>query len=295
MTLSRRRFLKISGAFCVAGTGAAQAQTVERWRGRALGAEVEIALYGPSARLRPALAEARATLELVEQRFSLYDAASELSQLNYHGALTPSDMMVDLLGQCDVVHRATDGLFDPTVQTAWEELAHGTTASRSPGWEAVSLSDSLIRLFPHQKLTLNGIAQGYATDLARTALERHGIRNALINIGEYSAIGGPFTLGLVDPKHGYLGHRTLSNHAIATSSPGAMTLRGGAPHIMRPGKPFQAPQWSTVSVEAQSATLADAFSTALVHGSRALARQVRSLDGVHRVTLVDHTGDLVAL
>ena len=46
----------------------------------------------------------------------------------------------------------------------------------------------LFRSKPGMALTLNGIAQGYAGDLARAALQAHGIEHALIDTGEWSAL-----------------------------------------------------------------------------------------------------------
>ncbi|MEL7127643.1 MAG: FAD:protein FMN transferase, partial [Pseudomonadota bacterium] len=63
-------------------------------------------------------------------------------------------------------------------------------------------------------------------------------------------------------------------------------------HIVHPA---QAPQWSTVSVEADSAAMADALSTGLTLGDISLARRVRAAKGVQRITLIDPGGDLTTL
>ena len=56
------------------------------------------------------------------------------------------------------------------------------------------------------KLTLNGIAQGFASDRVLATLRGHGIEHALINIGEHaplgeSAAGDPWTVGIQHPRH----------------------------------------------------------------------------------------------
>ena len=54
--------------------------------------------------------------------------------------------------------------------------------------------------------------------------------------------------------------------------------------------------WSTVSVEAESAALADALSTAgCMMDADALHRAATALGGVRRITLVTHAGDLRSL
>ena len=91
-------------------------------------------------------------------------------------------------------------------------------------------------------------------DLVRDHLAAHGFTSALVNIGEYAALGGPFRLGIADPVAGMLAESVLTQGALAVSSPQAMQI-GGQGHILHPqGQP---PRWSTVAVEADSAALAD--------------------------------------
>ena len=111
----------------------------------------------------------------------------------------------------------------------------------------------------------------------------------LVNIGEYRALGGPFKLGLSDPTQGHLGTRTLQDGAIATSSP---ILPGSASHILHRS---QTPLWSTVSVEATTATRADCLSTALCLTPRDQIAEIRQHPDISRITLVDFDGNLTTL
>ncbi|MBN9887802.1 FAD:protein FMN transferase [Salipiger abyssi] len=289
MSLSRRRFLTISAA-CVAAPALADAAPA-RWRGVAMGAEAEITLYGPEA--PAALKEAVARLRGVERCFSLYDPRSELSVLNREGRLVPSEDFRALMAQADAIHRATGGAFDPSVQPLWRALAMGgdvRVAREAIGWDRVARGERIV-LARGQALTFNGIAQGYATDLVADLLAARGFGRALVNIGEFRALGGPWRLGLSDPAQGYLGTRTLEGGAIATSSPGALMLGKGG-HILDP-RGQGAARWSTVSVEAESATVADGVSTAgCLMSAEELARAAGALPGIRRVTLVDRGGDL---
>jgi thiamine biosynthesis lipoprotein len=147
----------------------------------------------------------------------------------------------------------------------------------------------MIELQSGQALTFNGIAQGFATDVMRLLLRKHGAETALVNIGEQAAMGGPFTLGLEDPTHGHLGTRELRDRAIATSSPDATRL-GDRAHILGPHG--ETPLWSTVSIEAPSATMADALSTAAVFMDRPALDRLKVAAGLHRITLVDPDGNL---
>ncbi len=293
MTLSRRRFLTISAAFA----GAPMIAHAASWHGRAFGGDISLTLAGPDAVTKPALERARALISRMERLFSLYDPNSALSELNRARSLTHPDRdMVRLLEHCHHAWELTGGLFDPTVQSLWEARAlriDEAKARNLVSWERVSVSARRITLGPQQKLTLNGIAQGYATDVITDMLKDAGMTRVLVNIGEHRALGGPWRLGLHDPMFGYQGTRTLMDRAIATTSPAAMVLNDGGGHILHPNK---VPIWSTVSVEADTAVLADSLSTGL---AMAPLDQVRALfhdqPAMHRVTLIDSKGDLVTL
>lgn len=293
MTLTRRRFLTISAATATAFGTQAHATS---WQGRAFGADIALRLTGPRHITDPALAAARRTLREIEARFSLFDPGSDLSRLNRTGSLlAPEAHMQALLRSARQAHDLTEGLFDPTVQPLWQAAAQGLQAEAAiaaMGFHRVQIGADRITLDPGQALTLNGIAQGYATDCVAELLQSYGLTQALVNIGEYRSVGGPWRLGLADPSAGLLGHRTLQNGATATSSPAAMQV-GAVGHILHP---TARSQWSTVSVEATSATWADALSTALVLAPLPQIVALRqSLPDVTRVTLVDAQGDVTTL
>jgi thiamine biosynthesis lipoprotein len=291
MTLTRRRFLTISAAF--AGLPAtAQAHS---WEGRAFGADVSLTIRGPREAADAALAEARKLITEVEQLFSLYDPTSSLSILNAAGVLhLPAPRFSNLMHAADTAFRLTDGLFDPTVQPLWAALAKGrdtASAVATIGWEKLWFDPDLITLGPSQALTFNGIAQGFATDLVTDALAARGLTDTLVNIGEYRATGGPWTLAIADPVQGILGHRTLTNGAIATSSPAATRI-GAQGHILHP---HVRPRWSTVTVEAPNATLADSLSTAMVLATLDQIHAIKTRADIPRVTLVDFNGGLFTI
>lgn len=288
--MRRRRFLQIAAA-ALALPGQAAAET--RWRGVALGADVSITLRGDRIAAERSLAGTRALLARMEAEFSLFAPRSALSRLNADGRLLPSSAFSELTEIVTQVHRLTGGLFDPTVQPLWRALAEGrpTEPARALiGWERAQVRQDEVRLAPGQALTFNGIAQGYATDRVRALLAAGGFTEALVNIGEYAALGGPWRIGIEDPAFGLLGRRQITGTALATSSPGAMTL-GAGPHILAPdGRP---PLWSTVTVEAATAALADGLSTALCFLDTSAIRRLKAAEpGLHSVTLVSPEGDL---
>ncbi|MEO9896597.1 MAG: FAD:protein FMN transferase [Paracoccaceae bacterium] len=291
MTLSRRRFLSIAAASSVL-PGRAHAET---WTGRAFGAEVSITIRAEHAQAKQVLTEARTVLRGVENLFSLFDPNSALSQLNRDGILlAPDPRFLDVMDASETANRLTGGLFDPSIQRLWHVLATGQSPLeyyQTIGWNRVQFDAHQVVLGVEQALTFNGIAQGYATDKVSEVLIAHGFNDVLINIGEHRSLGGPWRLGIQDPEHGLLGTRTLHNGAIATSSPQATPL-GQSGHIIHGNA---RPHWSTVSVEAHTATLADSLSTALVLASRDQIEAIAKDAKLSRVTLVDFDGNLITL
>lgn len=291
--MKRRRFLTLSAAFASAPSLSRAAPCRGTWTGQAMGADVSVTLKGPRQLVQRTLTTIPAHLDDMESAFSLYRSDSALSRLNRNGFLrSPADLR-GILDDIDAAYALTDGLFDPTVQPLWRALADGrdtAEARKLIGWRGVinNQTDG-IRLRVGQKLTLNGIAQGFATDFVRGRLKAAGFDHALIDIGEQAALGGPFTLGLSDPEQGIVSTLALSDRAVASSSPAALRL-GDQWHILAPdGRP---PLWSTVSIEAASATLADALSTAAVFMDLDRLRRLKREAGLFRITAVDAEGNL---
>lgn len=255
-----------------------------------MGAEVSLEIEGG---IESDLGAVLAEIEAAERRFSIFDPTSELSKLNAAGGGQMSAPMAELLALCDDIHRLTEGSFDPTVQPVFAALMEdGPLPWSAVGWRNTGVSGNRLTLGRGQALTLNGIAQGYATDQVTRLLRARGFTRSLVSVGETAALGGPYRLALEDPSFGQVGTRSLTNRAIATSSPGAMMFRRTA-HIFHPLQQSK-PLWSTVSVEAESAALADGLSTGLCLLPRAKVEEIAAATGT-RVTLVDFDGDVSTL
>lgn len=288
MTLSRRRFVTIASAACLA----ARPAHAFRWQGTALGAHAQIVLDHPRAM---AVTEAaRAEIDRLEDIFSLFRPGSELSVLNATGGLdAPSAALLECLSLARAVHEATEGRFDPTIQPLWRLLAvshrRGSAPARAAidraraaiGFGRVRVEASRITLDRDQELTLNGIAQGYIGDCVGRLMRAEGIADVLIDTGEILAIGNapdgpgwPVTIAAERTS------RRLTGRALATSAPLGTTLdaAGLIGHILDPrsGR-LAAPVIRQVSVSADSAALADGLSTGLcLAGNRATAEALLS-------------------
>ena len=120
------------------------------------------------------------------------------------------------------------------------------------------------------RITLNGIAQGYITEAVHRQLRREGIAHALVNCGEYRAIGGrgvdrAWRLGIQHPREGdaYLGVIESDGRAVATSGDYNTQLPDGRNHCFDPRTGQAVSHWRSLTVLAADATTADAYSTAL--------------------------------
>lgn len=274
--MRRRRFLTIAAGCATLAAWPLHAAPLRQWRGVALGADATIVLTHPRAEalIDMALSE----ISRLEAIFSLHRPDSELSQLNAEARLAaPSLDLVECLGLCDQAHRATEGLFDPSVQPLWDCHARAAAAggratttqisdalSRS-GWSGVHVDSAEIRLRPGMALTLNGIAQGFIADRVTALLRRHGVENVLVDTGEIVATGGAdgadaWPVQIRDGRQ-----IALRNRALATSAPLGTVLDadGTVGHIIDPRSGQTVPpRWRQVSVSAHSAAVADALSTA---------------------------------
>lgn len=262
--LTRRRFLTI-----LAASVAAPALGATRdWHGRALGADVTLRLAGAPGQAGRVWARVERVLARIERHFSLH-AESELVRLNRTGRLAwPAPELRALCALAGRVHRATGGVFDPSVQPLWLAVAQGrdVEAARAlAGWDRVQVSQREIRLAPGMALTFNGIAQGHAADALAALLRAEGFDNVLIDAGEVQALGlrddgACWHAAIAGPEGSILQRLELSDRALATSSPMGTRIGAGQAHILHPSG--RLPRWETVSVSAGSAALADALSTA---------------------------------
>ena len=266
------------------------------WRGRAFGTDVRVTLTGETQIANRVIQDIPKILYDIETRFSLFLPNSSLTRLNRDSFLQADPLVLQLLQEVATAHILTNGLFDPTVQRLWNAYALGLPiqdARETLGWDRVTIfPDGLVRLAPGQELTLNGIAQGFASDMIKQHIHIPGIVSALIDIGEQVAFGRSQKLAIADPEHGIMGQRTLTDGAIATSSPTALSL-GMTTHIIAPDG--RQPVWSTVSIEAPSATLADALSTAAVFMNIEELRDLMKRCELRRITVIDRAGQLRTL
>ena len=254
--ITRRRFLAVSA--CALGVSAFRTAPII-WHGKGLGAEISLRLHTNEALAQEAIRKTQRILHKIEQNFSLYDPRSAISRLNQTKFLQMSDLFAHLVSLCDHVHRVTEGYFDPSVQAEFLAETDGHNKAR---WHDIERRAYRLKLHRTQSVTFNGIAQGFASDLVRGALNGLGMHEVLVNMGEFSALSGPWDIGIADPQIGVFEHLSLTDHSVATSSPNA-TILNGKSHIQNPRNTAHA-CFSTLSVVHKSAAIADGLSTGLI-------------------------------
>lgn len=169
-------------------------------------------------------------------------------------------------------------------------------AAARVGWSGVDAGATGVRLRKAgAAITLNGLAQGYAADLAMSAVRAHGIDNALLDTGEFAAHGcnrerQPWSLGVIDPRDdGALAAvLRIDGRCVATSGDYASTFTADFidHHIFDPATGMSPRELASVTVLAPSALLADGLSTAfMVMGARKAHALAARLPGVDLMTI----------
>jgi thiamine biosynthesis lipoprotein len=273
-----------------------------------MGTGVTITVLHPDkAVAEAAVGDAFSEIERVEQLMSLYRPDSQLSILNRTGALEhPHPDVVRVLRAADDLWERTEGAFDVTVQPLWQLYSRCARQGLSPteadlreaqakiGCRQIHISPELIHLDQYGvQITLNGMAQGFAADAARHALEARGITHALIDAGEIGAVGQnlekeKWRIGIKHPRNPsqFLGVARLQDRCLATSGDYETCFSDDfrENHLFDPRTGRSPSELASVSVAAPTAFEADALSTAVFilgpEKGRALVESVPETDAL---------------
>lgn len=296
--MQRRRVIKMLAAgslSCALPVNAlsavlAKESSFHEWHGFALGAEISLQLYHHDpCEARRIIEGSLKIIQDMETLFSLYRQDSVISQLNKKGFVkNPPADFINLMRQSRTISQLTSGAFDISVQPLWKFYSdfyrQGNSVHSSPSPSEIRAVQKLvdyqkIAISNHQiafaqdgmAVTLNGIAQGFATDKVSDYLKNQGMTSVLVDIGEYRALGpmaggASWKIGLADPlRFGKLSEiLDLTEGAVATSSGcgDAFDETGQYHHLIDPKNGKSPNHYLSVTVTAPQATLADALSTA---------------------------------
>jgi thiamine biosynthesis lipoprotein len=166
-------------------------------------------------------------MQRIHDLLSFQAPNSELSRLNRHAGqwIEVAEHTIRVLRLARAMMNASHGLFDCTlgsvlvhrgVLPAHVESPHGATGSASD----IQISRGAVRLARPIQITLDGIAKGYAVDVAVRTLRRCGVENGWVNAGGDMRVFGSITLPISrrDPSGTITALGGLHNAAIATSA-----------------------------------------------------------------------------
>jgi FAD:protein FMN transferase len=301
------------GAAVTSGLAGVSHVTSER-RGIGFGTIVSLKASHKNPRtLDAALDAAWTEIVQVEEAASLFRGDSALCRLNRDGIVrNPPGRLVEMLKEALAISEITDGAFDPTVQPLWRVYDDAYTAGRYAGsdeikrasaligWRGVIASADEIRFNrPGMALTLNGIAQGFATGRCLDVLREHGIENAFIDTGEIGAAGSrggeqgkdsDWTVSIADPRKPdeAMGIAKPLHGILATSGDYATVWSNDYSHhhILDPATLRSPIVTASVSVLAQSGGWADGLATAMmVMGPENSLRLANRLTGVEALII----------
>ena len=255
----------------------------------AFGTEIHFQTHGISeSRFKKVSEATTARLAEIDALFSLYNPKSCICRLNRDGFLDdPPREFLRLIRTAISYGEKTAGLFDITVQPLWNfrekwkqaSLPERAELEKEPWTQANALVDfQKIRITENRitfgkagmAITMNAIAQGYATDEIRTLLKEAEVKNALINIGEYAALGTapdrkPWPIQILTKAKTKIPRTLPPETALAVSAGYGHTFdpEGRYHHIFRPATGENPKPASTIIVSAPTATEADALATTL--------------------------------
>lgn len=305
----RRRTFIASAVGSIAGmAGCAWPHGAQLHTGAALafGTTISISLVHSDAKLAArAISDGLRVAQEIDKLMNIYRPESQVYQLNRNGQLSrPDRRLLEVLQQAVQLSHMTQGAFDVTVQPLWQLYAEAARQGGLPqtgairqaralvNWRDLELQSRSVRFRrAGMALTLNGLAQGYAADQALAAVQQYGIRDALLDTGEFIARGQrgqqrPWTLGVRDPRDASRLAATLRAQGCSVATSGDYECRFTPDyrhhHIFDPALGDSPPELASVTVLAPNAMLADGLSTAfMVMGwerAQALAAQLTAVD-----------------
>jgi FAD:protein FMN transferase len=291
--MKRRSFIQIGMGLGATGSlgGATMltrgdATTGLQWTSRTLtgmGTSMTIRVAHANTSVANAALEASiAAIRHVEDQMSLFRTHSAINQLNSNCCLdNPHPDLVEILRIARQVSERSKGAFDVTVQPLWLAFDAARKLGRLPspqevakaralvGWEKVRVSDEAIRFdSPSMAITLNGIAQGFAADKVKATLKKFDIQDALIDTGEWAALGCPaagrdWSLGVAHPRNekAVFARLAMRGKCVATSADDQCTFSPDFAnhHIFDPRTGYSPPNLASVTVAAPSCVMADAL------------------------------------
>lgn len=242
----------------------------------------------------------------VDELMNNYDKDSELSVLDTKGYIHDADPeLVYVMKRAQYYSQMSKGTFDVSIQPILDLWASkyspgGTYEDPTPyeinetlalvNNSAIIIEGNNITLGDGMKITLGGVAKGYAVDMAIESLISDGIISGFVNAGgdgRYIGTktdGSPWRVGLQNPEKSEEAVTIIdiSNMAVATSGNYERYFSDAAKvsHIADPRTGYPSQNLISATVIASTAIDADAFATAVfILGETDGIDMIENLDG----------------
>ena len=170
-------------------------------------------------------------LRKVDDEFSMFNSQSVVARLNNGEKPELSNDFIDVFKLARQVSEDTNGAFDITVAPLVNAWGFGFKHEQMPtkeqvdslrqliGYQYVTLKDKTIEMQkPGMMLDFSAIAKGYGVDVVARLLERHDIKNYMVEIGGEITTRGinpervPWRIGVNKPSEDALNE----NHELQT-------------------------------------------------------------------------------
>lgn len=173
----------------------------------------------------------------LENKLSIYNEKSEISELNKYKRYRVSPEVLEVIKKAIYISEITDGAFDITCKPIIFLYKKKNQEEQMPteeeikqvlkkvGWKKIEIKGNEVILKDGSEIDLGGIAKGYIVDKVAGFLRIKGIKNGLVNAGGdiycwgknperkkwKIGIENPFDEGLI------IGNFEITNRGIATS------------------------------------------------------------------------------
>lgn len=267
------------------------------------------------AGVRKAMVDALAEIRRLEKLMSSWRTDSDIGRVNASAGdfVQVSPETMDVIAKSLWAGKVSEGTFDVTFEGMSKLWKFGDAAEDNPkpptaaqvaaakkhvDYRRVDLDrgGDRVRIGKDQRISLGGIAKGYAVDAAAKVLKKAGVTSFLVQAGGdlYGAgkkpDGSPWVSGIRDPRGSdteFFATIELTDHAFSTAGDYARAyiVKGKRyHHIIDPRTGFPATASRSVTVWAPDAFLADAVDDAVfILGPDKGLELVESLDGVGAV------------
>ena len=233
-------------------------------------------------------------LQKVDEALSPFNKQSVITAVNENRNMTVNKMFADVFLMAEKISEDTDGAFDITVAPLVNACGFGFKSGKHPsrhdidslktiiGYKKVSLNDLRVtKTDPRVMLDCSSIAKGYGSDAVAAMLERHGVKNYMVEIGGEIVTKGisqkrmPWKIGVTKPIDDSLSLSqeiqciiNVTDKAMATSGNYRnFYYHGGKKYAHtidpKPGYPVQHSILSATVIANNCAT-ADAYATAFM-------------------------------